>query len=82
MPQVCIDEYNTLKVNADGINAATTTIATLDSSTYPPSLFLGLHIKGVKSRADQTTTELTQGFYQAVRLDLHFGIKPLHSAAT
>ena len=82
MPQVCIDEYNTLKVNADGINAATTTIATLDSSTYPPSLFLGLHIKGVKNSTDQTTTELTQGFYQAIRLDLQFGIKPLYSAGT
>lgn len=82
MPQVCIDEYNTLKVNADGNNAATTTIATLDSSTYPPSLFLGLHIKGVKNSTDQTTTELTQGFYQAIRLDLQFGIKPLYSAGT
>lgn len=82
MPQVCIDEYNTLKVSADGINAATTTIATLDSTTYPPSLFLGLHIKGVKNSANQTTTELTQGFYQAVRLDLQFSIKPLYSAGT
>ena len=82
MPQVCIDEYNTLKVSAEGINAATTTIATLDSTTYPPSLFLGLHIKGVKNSIDQTTTELTQGFYQAVRLDLQFGIKPLYSAGT
>ena len=82
MPQVCIDEYNTYKVSADGVNAATTTIAALDSTTYPPSLFLGLHIKGVKNSIDQTTTELTQGFYQAVRLDLHFGIKPLYSAGT
>ncbi|MGO3552011.1 neuraminidase-like domain-containing protein [Pseudomonas helleri] len=82
MPQVCIDEYNTLKVNTEGINAATTTIATLDSTTYPPSLFLGLHIKGLKNSTDKTTTELTQGFYQAVRLDLQFGIKPLYSAGT
>lgn len=82
MPQVCIDEYNTLKVSAEGINAATTTIATLDSTTYPPSLFLGLHIKGLKNSTDKTTTELTQGFYQAVRLDLQFGIKPLYSAGT
>ncbi|WP_353232728.1 neuraminidase-like domain-containing protein [Pseudomonas helleri] len=82
MPQVCIDEYNTLKVNAEGINAATTTIASLDSTTYPPSLFLGLHIKGLKNSTDKTTTELTQGFYQAVRLDLQFVIKPLYSAGT
>jgi hypothetical protein len=82
LPQVCIDEYNTLKVSAEGINAATTTIATLDSTTYPPSLFLGLHIKGVKNGTYQTTTELAQGFYQAVRLDLQFGIKPLYSSGT
>ncbi|MQT49252.1 phage tail tape measure protein [Pseudomonas helleri] len=82
LPQVCIDEYNTLKVSAEGINAATTTIATLDSTTSPPSLFLGLHIKGVKNGTYQTTTELAQGFYQAVRLDLQFGIKPLYSSGT
>ncbi|WP_281849840.1 neuraminidase-like domain-containing protein, partial [Pseudomonas helleri] len=82
LPQVCIDEYNTLKVSAEGINAATTTIATLDSKTSPPSLFLGLHIKGVKNGTFQTTTELAQGFYQAVRLDLQFGIKPLYSSGT
>lgn len=70
------------KVSAEGINAATTTIATLDSTTYPPSLFLSLHIKGLKNSTDKTTTELTQGFYQAVRLDLQFGIKPLYSAGT
>ena len=82
MPQVCIDEYNTLKVSAEGINAATTTIATLDSTTSPLSLFLGLHIKGVKNSTDQTITELSHGFYQAIRLDLQFGIKPLYSAGT
>ena len=82
LPQVCIDEYNTLKVSTAGINAATTTIATLDSTTFPPSLFLGLHIKGVNNSTDQTTTELTKGFYQAVRLDLQFGIKPLYSSGT
>ena len=82
LPQVCFDEYNTLKVSTDGINAATTTIATLDSSTRPPSLFLGLHIKSVISNTLDSITELTQGFYQAVRLDLQFGIKPLYSAGT
>lgn len=81
-PQVCIDEYNTYKVSADGINAATTTIAALDSTTYPPSLFLGLHIKGANNNINQTTAELTKGFYQAVRLDLQFGVKTLYSAGT
>ncbi|WP_407728675.1 neuraminidase-like domain-containing protein [Pseudomonas helleri] len=82
LPQICIDEYNTLKVSPDGINAATTTIATLDSSTRPPSLFLGLHIETVSNNTHETTTELTQGFYQAARLDLQFGIKPLYSVGT
>lgn len=82
MPQVCFDEYCTLKVNAAGINAATTTIATLDSSTRPPSLFLGLHIENGEGSWDKTSTELNRGFYQAARLDVQFGIQQLYSHGT
>ncbi|MQT58737.1 hypothetical protein GHO41_15495 [Pseudomonas sp. FSL R10-0399] len=79
-PKVCIDEYNHTTPSTENINSATTTIATVDRSTTPHSLFLGIHIEGGGNTKSEATSDLTQGFYQAIRLDLQFGIRHLYSA--
>ncbi|MEB0206599.1 neuraminidase-like domain-containing protein [Pseudomonas sp. CCC3.1] len=82
MPQVCIDEYCALRMSTDEINAATTTIATLDSTTQPGSLFLGLSIQKNQNNTKHNENIFSSDFYQAVRLDLQFGIERLFSSGT
>lgn len=82
MPCVCSDVYCALAMGAEEIIDATTTIATLDSTTQPESLFLGLSIKKKLPTATSTVTDIKRDFYQAVRLDLQFGIERLYSVGT
>ncbi len=82
MPHVCIDEYCALRMSANEINSATTTIATLDSTTQPGSLFLGLNIQKNPNNAAYNKRTFSSDFYQAARLDLHFGLERLYSSGT
>ena len=82
MPQVCIDEYCVLRINTNEIYSAITTIATLDSTTQPGSLFLGLNIQAIRNKAEYNKNTFSSDFYQAARLDLQFGIERLHSSGT
>lgn len=82
MPSACIDEYCILNMGVEEINTATMTIATLDSTTQPASLFLGLSIQKNGDPSTNSVTDIKRGFYQAARLDLQFGIERLYSVGT
>ncbi|MFP3515636.1 neuraminidase-like domain-containing protein [Pseudomonas sp. SIMBA_077] len=82
MPCVCSDEYCVLAMGSEEIIDATTTIATLDSTTQPASLFLGISIKKNLAAAASFVTDIKRDFYQAVRLDLQFDIERLYSVGS
>ena len=84
-PQKCSDEYFFLThpdtLSKEALNKDIRTIAVLDSTTHPPSLFLGL-----TAPAPQPANPLKEGlsnhFYQAVRVDPDFVITRLYSKGT
>ena len=84
-PQKCSDEYFFLTnpdiLSKEALRKDIQTIAVLDSTTHPPSLFLGL-----AAPAPQPANPLKEGlsdhFYQAVRIDPDFAITRLYSKGT
>ena len=85
VPRVCSDEYCVMKelnkLDQNALMQATETVAVLDTSTSPASLFLGLNAhapqKPVAGR-DHTRSD----FFQAVRLDQDFSSERLFSRGT
>lgn len=77
-PQACIQEYSLTKdlddLSSEDLMKATASIAVLDSSTQPPSLFLGLSAHPNHQPPAQPNAS-SRHFYQAVRLDQHFNIQ-------
>ena len=85
VPQVCSDEYCIMKelnkLDKDTVKAATDTIAVLDSTTQPPSLFIGLNAYA-SSSSNTGTDYIGSDFFQAVRLHHDFSVKRLISRGT
>ena len=84
-PQVCSDEYCVMseltKLDKDAVKDATDTIAVLDSTTQPPSLFIGLNAFAMPS-SDNKSDYTRSDFFQAVRIHHDFSIKRLISRGT
>lgn len=84
-PQVCSDEYCVMKelnqLDKDSVKAATDTIAVLDSTTQPPSLFIALNAY-VKSSSNNDNPHTRSDFFQAVRINHDFSVKRLFSRGT
>ena len=74
-PQTCVQEYSLAKdlddLSSEDLMKATASIAVLDSSTQPPSLFLGLSAHP-NNQLPAQPNGTSRHFYQAVRLDQHF----------
>jgi hypothetical protein len=85
VPQLCSDEYCVMKelnkLDKEALKQATETVAVLDSTTHPPSLFLGLnaHASPLPAAGQKHTRS---DFYQAVRIDQDFAIERLFSRGT
>lgn len=84
-PQVCSDEYCVMKelnkLDKDAVKAATDTIAVLDSTTQPPSLFIGLNAYA-RSSSENRKHYSRSDFFQAVRIHHDFSVKRLISRGT
>lgn len=84
-PQVCSDEYCVMKelnkLDKDAIKSATDTIAVLDSTTQPPSLFIGLNAYARPS-SHKENDYTGSDFFQAVRIHHDFSVKRLISRGT
>ena len=84
-PQACSDEYCVMKelnkLDKDAVKAATETIAVLDSTTQPPSLFVGLNAYAHAS-SDKGKLYTGSDFFQAVRIHHDFSVKRLISRGT
>lgn len=84
-PQVCSDEYCVMKelnkLDKDAVKAATETIAVLDSTTQPPSLFVGLNAHAPSS-SNKGSKYTGSDFFQAVRIHHDFSVKRLISRGT
>ena len=85
VPQVCSDEYCVMKelnkLDMEALKQATQTVAVLDSTTQPPSLFLGLNAHAPLSRA-VSKDHSRSDYFQAVRIDQSFAQKHLFSRGT
>lgn len=86
-PQLCSDEYCVMKelnqlnrLNKDALKQATDTVAVLDNTTYPPSLFLGLNAHAGASQV--TDNRIHSDFFQAVRINHDFNTERLFSRGT
>ena len=84
-PQVCSDEYCVMKelnkLDRDAIKSTTATIAVLDSTTQPPSLFIGLNAYA-RSPSHTGNDYTGSDFFQAVRIHHDFSVKRLISRGT
>ncbi|OZY41543.1 hypothetical protein CJF43_12345 [Pseudomonas fragi] len=84
-PQLCSNEYFHTKgfgkLSHEALKQDLQTIAVLDSTTHPPSLFLGLN-----AHAPQLTKpgleNISSDYFQAVRVDPDFVMTRLHSKGT
>ncbi|WP_300728152.1 neuraminidase-like domain-containing protein [Pseudomonas sp.] len=83
-PQVCSDEYCVMKelnrLSKEALMRATDTVAILDTSTTPASLFLGLNAHATPSQA--VNNKIRSDFFQAIRINPDFYTERLFSRGT